>query len=330
MDMTPLQKWLSLPSGAWPPDDRTLLGLSQFGFVDAATAEQNALERMELLRPHQLVHPDLVTEGMNRLAQALIAVTTPSASPPAQMPPESASAPTGHSFAPEVQGDEVEVMEAEVVTVSAFAPQVQRPAPQAAPVVELVDEPHPVVVPADAVPSGLVVGVPENRRIAYRELVCLRKLRRVWDRLGPLAGSPNEPLQTPEAIYQTLTTSQELRELLRWKTVTNTLQPETGRRVTSIFSQPHSVKILRDLTPEQRGVVAADWVAGKSAIDARYAELRSALQSSKPQHATRTLTRRTAAFLRANPEWILGVLTLLLTLIGLVRLLTRSTTTPGS
>jgi hypothetical protein len=37
--------------------------------------ETRALAQMERLRPHQLVQADLVTEGMNRLAQALISLT---------------------------------------------------------------------------------------------------------------------------------------------------------------------------------------------------------------------------------------------------------------
>ena len=65
---------LNLPPGPWPPEERALLGLPA-GPVDPIRAETNALARMELLRPHQLKHPEVVTEGMNRLAQALIALT---------------------------------------------------------------------------------------------------------------------------------------------------------------------------------------------------------------------------------------------------------------
>src|SRR4051812_35759076 len=67
-------EWLQLPAGPWPPETRTLLGLPSHP-VSLAEAEQKALDRMELLRPHQLRHPELVTEGMNRLAQALLQFT---------------------------------------------------------------------------------------------------------------------------------------------------------------------------------------------------------------------------------------------------------------
>ena len=43
---------------------------SPLGSGDLADIEGRVLDHMELLRPHQLRHPELVTEGMNLLAQA--------------------------------------------------------------------------------------------------------------------------------------------------------------------------------------------------------------------------------------------------------------------
>lgn len=42
------------------------------GPLEAKEIEQRALERMEAIRPHQIRHPELVTEGMNQLAQAFV------------------------------------------------------------------------------------------------------------------------------------------------------------------------------------------------------------------------------------------------------------------
>ena len=78
MNHSLLREWLSLPPGPWPPADRELLGLPESGEIDANTVELKALERMDILRPRQLVDPELVTEGMNRLAQSLIALTSTS------------------------------------------------------------------------------------------------------------------------------------------------------------------------------------------------------------------------------------------------------------
>ena len=73
-----LRSWLGLAPGPWPPDHYALLGLAP-GPCDPAAVENVVLARMDLLRPHQLLHPELVTEGMNRLAQALICLTDPAA-----------------------------------------------------------------------------------------------------------------------------------------------------------------------------------------------------------------------------------------------------------
>lgn len=84
MDFALLRSWLDLPAGAeWPPDAHVLLGLPP-GPVDPGDAEVRALDRMDRLRPYQLLHPELVTEGMTRLAQALITFTE---APPPPPPP---------------------------------------------------------------------------------------------------------------------------------------------------------------------------------------------------------------------------------------------------
>jgi hypothetical protein len=76
VDHDRLYSWLGLPPGPWPPDHYARLGLPR-GTAEVAEVEARVLERMERLRPHQLLHPELVTEGMNRLAQALVCLTDP-------------------------------------------------------------------------------------------------------------------------------------------------------------------------------------------------------------------------------------------------------------
>jgi hypothetical protein len=70
--------WLGLAPGDWPPDHYRLLGLEP-GESDAARIEQQAHERQAVLRCYQLLHPELVTEAMNRLAQAYVCLTDPKA-----------------------------------------------------------------------------------------------------------------------------------------------------------------------------------------------------------------------------------------------------------
>src|SRR4051812_45940295 len=68
--------WLGLSSATWPPDHYRLLGLTP-GAVDPGRVEQLVQERMERVRRYQLTHPELATEAMTRLAQALNCLTDP-------------------------------------------------------------------------------------------------------------------------------------------------------------------------------------------------------------------------------------------------------------
>jgi hypothetical protein len=70
--------WLGLPPGEWPPDHYRLLGLEP-EVLDAARIEQQVHDRLEAVRRYQLLHPELVTEAMNRLAQAYVCLTDPEA-----------------------------------------------------------------------------------------------------------------------------------------------------------------------------------------------------------------------------------------------------------
>jgi hypothetical protein len=68
--------WLKVPPTAWPPDHYTLLGLNR-GESDAARIERHVQLRMEWVRCYQLTHAELVTEAMNRLAQAFDCLRDP-------------------------------------------------------------------------------------------------------------------------------------------------------------------------------------------------------------------------------------------------------------
>ena len=76
MDISLLRSWLELPSDEWPPDYYVLLNLEPSN-ASSELIESRVLERMEKLRHHQLLHPELVTEGMNLLAQAMLCLTDP-------------------------------------------------------------------------------------------------------------------------------------------------------------------------------------------------------------------------------------------------------------
>jgi len=332
MNLPLLQQWLGLPAGAWPPDDRVLLGLPA-GPVDAALAEQNALARMETLRPHQLLHPELVTEGMNRLAQALIAVSAPpltattrapvefdflpelsrqSPVPPGQVRPLPLPLPTNDIADADAVDDEV--VEAEVVELPP-----PPPVPPPRPLVQLEADPLVLLDDDLPLPPAGATATRADRRKLYRELAFLRQLRKAWERIGPVAGVPSEPVRSAEAVYLVLITRQELLRLFDLRPdLTDDLE-RGGRTVTAVFTQPHAAAVLRDLVPAQRATVAADWAAGRVGLFARYAGLRRQVRAMRPKRWGIRFAGRVGTFFRTNPEWVLVAVTLLAVLVGLIR-----------
>src|SRR5262245_7142340 len=203
MDTNLLCSWLGLPLGPWPPDDRMLLGLPP-GPVDAAEAERRALTQMGRLRPHQLVHPELVTEGMNRLAQALLAATATAAVP-------SHSAPAAHAPR-QVEYDVNLEPPSQAVILKPEPVPVTLPAPPRAETVKPPPGPQTVPTPAPvALPPETVGPRPENRRAAYRELAGLRNLLRAWDGLRSTVADPSAGLTTPGEVFEFLEGVQAVR-----------------------------------------------------------------------------------------------------------------------
>ena len=312
MDLALLQKWLGLPSGAWPPEDRVLLGLPP-GPPDGALAETRALERMELLRPHQLLHPELVTEGMNRLAQALITVTAPPA--PAV---EVGFAPVVLESLP-IPEAEADVLEAELIEAEQPRPRRRAPPLPPAPLPTKQPEVEPEPLPIEPAPVG-AAHIPKDRREGYRELVAIRHWLAAWDRLRTLAGMPSEEFRTAAAVYRLRIASDELRSHRMRSPFVENLLGETGRNVLAVFGHPQPATVLRELIPGQRQGLAADWARGRAQLAGCYLALRQALKISRPRKRLGRFFGRLREFLRTNPEWMLAALTLALLAVGWWRL----------
>ena len=141
---------------------------------------------MGRLRPHQLVHPDLVTEGMNRLAQALLAVTA-SVSAPASPPPAKRAPPAVIEPRKQPQPEVLILVEKELVQVEEPIPPAEVPPPQT-----WVEVPGLTTPAAEAASRKIA-----NRRAAYRELAGLRGLLRAWDKFRVTIADPSAVLNTP-------------------------------------------------------------------------------------------------------------------------------------
>jgi hypothetical protein len=283
VDHSLLRSWLGLPPGPWPPDHYTLLGLPPAP-CDAAAVEARVLERMDLLRRHQLRHPELVTEGMNRLAQALITLTdpagkladdaergavpaadaSPAATPATPAPPLAEPSPPGSVVVAEplvdddVFSDDAATAETEptdgpemtqVIELQWPLTGTQPPLPAGAPVVTWGKAPEPPKRPVE--PPYEVV--PEERR----EPLPLRPPRPdVVDAVvvGPASKARSDP-QSRRWIYVRLALIRRaMRAWDRLRPVIADPQDPVDRpgRVVVLLEAAHAV---RPLLPKLRGIV---------------------------------------------------------------------------
>lgn len=335
-----LRSWLGLPPGPWPPDDRTLLGLPAAAAA-AADAERKALEQMDKLRPHQLLHPDLVTEGMNRLAQAMIALTDPAARPappPAAHPDEDDFPPldvtTTTAARPPAAATAADMILDAAKLAPLSAPRPVVPATEvvldaepvaAPPPPPLVAEPPPpnVAPPVVAVETAEVepLGVgyrPADRRKGYAELVALRAVLRAWEKLQPYFGVPSEPLAGPAQVLGFVEAARGCRTALALSEYRDWFA-RYGGAVVAVVRNPLALSVFRDLVGSQRQALAADWAAAAAELKRRYKSMRRGLRESKPRKRYATIVRDSRHWLRENPEWVLAALITFAVIVGLLR-----------
>lgn len=351
MDFTLLRSWLGLPPGAWPPDHYTLLGLDPHAF-DPGRVEARVLDRMEHLRRHQLLHPELVTEGMNRLAQALISLTDPaskvtydteigitavaSASQPASAPvgPEPPPSAQVVDFDPayEVLRDEPEVDQSsdftQVIELP-FEPGLQPPgeepdAPEAIPAAwppyELLPEeglpPPAVVIEAIPVPAPVA---PVSRRWIYARLAAVRQALRGWEKLRPVLADPGDPLDRPARVFVLLDAVGTVREVLPGVRGVVGGVGEPGGLVAAVITQPVVLDTFRVLLPDQQQALSIDWRRGQMALQKEYARLRTLSRARRPEPSGPSAPRVLMNWVRETPEIALLLLATLAVVVALVR-----------
>ncbi len=358
MDTDLLRSWLDLPPGRWPPADRELLGVES---VTPAQAERRAMQLMSRLRPHQLLHPDLVTEGMNRLAQAMLSVashrpTVPPAAParvpsphggmpptvvlPApsydaidfapRVPEPSSPKPAARPAAPTVVPPAPVVFDAEVVDDEPDAPipfarfeQLDLP-PVARATASLVAEfePVPEVTPPDLpLPPGLSG---ESRRPIYRQVAALRALLRAWAGLRTFCGNPSEECDTPGRVYALEEVVALFHAALRHPGCDADALAPLAPRVFAVFRQPLPLAVLRLLSLPQRRLLARDWAVGQSQLAGREIALRNSMRRTRPTGTIGQHLRAAGRLLAAHPEVTLAPPALFLAVVVLVKLAARS------
>lgn len=318
MDTNLLCSWLGLPPGPWPPDDRALLGLKPDG-IDPAEVERRALQLMSKLRSHQLVHPELVTEGMNRLAQAMLAVTLSASAAPVAEPPSEAAfdlRPKSGTTAAIVAA--VPVLDAQPLEAPI---ELQEPSAPALPGLR----PSQVVAPPpaiDTVPDVQIATTRVARRAAYRELAGLRALVRAWEQLRSSFGTPTATLPSAAEVFDILEGIAHVRDAAAHPGLRVTVVQDAAPRLAAILRQPLAVGVFRSLTSAQRHTVARDWVKAHSLFTGRAVRLRQALRKSRPRRPLLT-GKGLEAVLGNNPEWVLVLAMAAVFTVAVVRLALR-------
>lgn len=330
MDVNLLRSWVGLPAGAWPPADRELLGLSADGPLDPAAVEAAALDRMARLRTHQLLHPDLVTEGMNRVAQAMMAVGTghaprrtkvPSPPSPTLAPAFDLSAPPTVTLEPVAVPqvlDAVPVVPAQPpVAAVAPVPAFRRPPPV-----------EPIRIPDDVPPPpGLALDEgeipPHGRRAAYRELAGLRAALRAFDQLRPSVALPGEGLLTPAAVCDLLEAVAEFRAVATQRELSRGFVQTVAPNLSAVLLHPLPLAVFRSLTRPQRLDLAREWAGGRAGVVARMEAIRAGLDRPRRADPAADLRRWGAGVFAARPEVLLFAVTAVVGLVAMVRTAVR-------
>jgi hypothetical protein len=331
-DYPRLRGWLGLPPGPWPPDHYTLLGLPP-GEADATAVESRVLDRMDRLRTHQLVHPDLVTEGMNRLAQALVCLTDPAMkaahdaehgitpAPPPPPPyevvePYEVVAPAEVDFRPGMRPPD-DATESGPVGVPGDVTQVievPRP-PEVAALYEVIADLPPAEPPPKPPPKPpelpAVPADPAARRWVYRRLAAVRRGLRAWAKLRPVLTDPRDPLDRPGQALLLVEAAAAVRAALPDLRGVVGRPGEAGGLVAAVVGSPFVLDTIRHLLLDQRQAVALDWRRGELELQREYRRLRDLARVSRPRRPAGRDPRAVLRLVRDTPELVLLALALL-------------------
>jgi hypothetical protein len=334
--------WLGLEPGDWPPDHYRLLGLEP-DESDSARIEQQVHDRLEAVRRYQLLHPELVTEAMNRLAQAYVCLTDPDArrAYDAGRP----GRPSGNGTRPP-PAESAPAVPIPVIVMPLPVPAPERPEPAAPTAVPaaaeaappLAELETPVVLPAvvaDALPATPPPVAPQprpkadpvleasrstaarrglgTRRALFRRLAHARRLMRAWEGVGKYFASPKRRLSKPAEATELIGHLKAVREALEGFPALLGEAGQPGYSVVVLARQPAPVPIFQTLLPSQRETLAQHWKGGRQLLQAHREYLRLEIQSLRKRGRVGRAWRAARHAITDQP----GILLLLLALIAI-------------
>jgi hypothetical protein len=335
--------WLGLPAEAWPPDHYRLLGLDP-GEHDVGVIEQRVQQRLDAVRRYQMTHPDLATEAMNRLAQALVCLTamrrktsTPCARPPVApssiSPPPPPVPPETHDWRtppPVRDGSSSGVTPPPLPPLPALPVSPSRTETLQAPPPEELDHdatPPPVrrwteaptspkVDPAKAAARSATArrGLGTIRAVCRRARAT-RRLLLEWERLGAFLATRRrlKDIQDEDDLHDTL--AETLYLLRRFPPILGHAgQP--AYLIASLARQEDPILTYRQLQTLQRVALQRDWHCGRKLLRAHNAFLLDELRALRRLTRWERFRRAVRTILTDQPA-VTGLLVVLL-LINLV------------
>ncbi|HEV8060068.1 MAG TPA: hypothetical protein VGP68_09355 [Gemmataceae bacterium] len=297
MDHHLLCSWLGLPAGSWPPNHYVLLGLEP-GADDPAAIEASVQERMGIVRRYQLAHPDLATEAMNRLAQAMICLTDETA----RAAYLAESLPQIPSLPPEKTG---------AAALDGGPPAVDEPSPPAEPVAPMPSEPLQRVAPPPVPSIPLELDAVHTRRDLFFRIARTRQIQHLWDSVGTHLNDPRHRLSRPAEAADLIHHMQALPRLIQSFPSRLGQAGQPGYLVLALARQQLIVPTLQTLLPSQRLALARDWEAGKQYLIDQYGQLRSQSRALRHRSLWNHLVRLTRSLLNNHPGLVVLSISLL-------------------
>lgn len=305
--------WLGLPPGTWPPDHYTLLGLEP-GEGSAARIEHHVHERMERVRRYQLANPDVATEAMNRLAQALVCLTDPAArrtydaalfpaaTATAVLEPTRNPAPARNPLA-WMFGAWTPTPPAPSAETKAQSPLANSETVEHAAAPVIADPLLETVRSSPTCRRGL-----NTKRALYYRVSRARHLQWLWDRVGRYLSDPAWKLTRPSEATDMIQLLGLIRDLLKNfpPLVGEVGQP--GYHVLSLARQQQIVPTYKMFSPSQREILARDWKDGRALLAAHRKFLRQELRALRQRGKLGRVMRTVARSVNDHPGRMLFLL----------------------
>jgi hypothetical protein len=330
MNKEMLCTWLGLPKAVWPPDAWALLGLPH-GDHDLPTIEKSVQDRMAKLRCYQLSFPEEATEGMNRLAEAFVALTeAASKRAPAPVAPAPEKQP-----APAMSKDDTSVTNKTKLDWRAAPPPVRQ---ETASSPELIAEEEgsngdvltakPFVAPARPhrreIDPALTRDLAEQSDEATGNLGTLdavierveqtRRLLHVWDQLGKHLRATPKKTSSKESEAFTTRLDKIAHAMQTYPAFLG--QPGLpGYRVVVQARLKIPLASVRALPAEQRDDLLFDYQAARQVLLAHRKYLRRVFRSLRRQSAVGLFFHAVRATLNDYPRLTLAGVMLLIALI---------------